>query len=188
MGQNSDKAGWLLEVGLQAVVHLAYLGTFYNEDLYQYEQFILTLCRPVLSLQSQSSVSGFSYILSVRLFPPHFMPQTPLLHCFPIPVGQLVPCLAFQSWVHVEGIKTTTSPWVTHTRKLPGLGLNDLDFFSLPELAGNCMWADWARNGLNDQLEGKRSCFLYSSRVPAEELYFPSHAHVGPCRLSAVPE
>lgn len=118
-------------------------------------------------------------MLSMRLFQFHICPQTPLYQSLSCKTTRALTCISElgSCW----GIKETASPWVTHTRKLLGLGLNDLKiFFSLPELAGNCMWADWARNGLNDQLEGKRSCFLYSSRVPVEEPYFPSHAYVGP--------
>lgn len=63
--------------------------------------------------------------------------------------------LVFPSWVHREGTQVAASPQVAHARKLLGWGLNDLHFSS-PELAANCMWADVARNGLNDQLEGKK--------------------------------
>ena len=87
--------------------------------------------------------------------------------------------LGFQTWVHVEGIHVTASLQVTHARKPLSLGLNNLHFSS-PELASNCMWADLARNGLNDQLEGKKEFLSLSSRVPVEEPYFPSPARMGP--------
>lgn len=94
----------------------------------------------------------FSSVLCAQLFPillappgqPHFNP-------FPIPPG---PGSLGRRRDHMEGIQVSISLQVTHARKMLGLGLNDLHF-SMSELTSNCIWADLARNGLNDQLEGK---------------------------------
>lgn len=71
----------------------------------------------------------------------------------------------FPSWVHGAGMRVLSSPPGAHARKRLGLGLNGLHFSS-PELAGNCMWADLARNGLNDQLEGKEEFLSLKFKGP----------------------
>lgn len=68
-------------------------------------------------------------------------------------LGQLEPCIS--KWGSQSRDASHHSPQVAHARKPLGLGLNDLHFSS-PEWASNCVWADLARNGLNDQLEGKK--------------------------------
>lgn len=91
-------------------------------------------------------------MLCVQLFPILLAPPgQPQFNPFLIPPG---PGSLGRRWDHMEGIQVSISPQVTHARKTLGLGLNDL-YFSVPELTSNCIWADLARNGLNDQLEGK---------------------------------
>lgn len=63
--------------------------------------------------------------------------------------------LVFPRWGHRAGMQVPVSPPVAHARKRLGLGLNGLHFSS-PELAGNCTWADLARNGLKWSIRRQR--------------------------------
>lgn len=110
---------------------------------------------------------------------PHFCP-------LPIPAGPAGwdnKRPVYQTWVHIEGTHVTMSPRVTHARKPLSLGLNNLHFSS-PELASNCMWADLARNGLNDQLEGKKEFLSLKLKGPCWRALLPKPCSHGPAPSS----
>lgn len=58
------------------------------------------------------------------------------------------------------------------------------DIFSSPELADNCLWADLVRNGLNDQLEGKKEFLSLKFKGPCWRALLPKPCSHGPAPSS----
>lgn len=177
--QNSSNQRWVLGnelkvvtkqhrlgVGIQAGVHLTCLGKFYIEDVTSKQViYPMALVHLRAHVQYYPSVWGQAKVLPHAPCPSghfHFSPFT--IPTEPSSPGQGEPRISkLGSW---RGDTSNHKPHESsHARRLLGLGLNDLHFSS-PELASNCMWADLARNGLNDQLEGKKEFLSLKFKGP----------------------